>query len=474
MGRASLRLAIILLPMGLAAGCSQIPDFMRPDLSLPGAYAEGPGTAAVWPGRDWWRGFGSPKLTDLIEAAERNNNDIGAAAARVLQADAQLRISGASLLPTVNGSLDASRSFDIAKSGGQRETVHSDSVGVGFSASYALDFFGRNAAAVASAKASAVVSRFDAETVRLTVLANVGSAYFRVIQFGDRLDVARRNLANSERVLAIVQSRVRNGAASPLDLAQQQASIAAQRAAIPALELQADQAAHALAILIGTYPGNLARSAGSLLDIRPPSLAPGLPSELLNRRPDVQAAEWRLAGADADIGAARAAFFPSIDLTVSYNRNAPSIPALFDPLSAGYALATGLAQPIFRGGALKGGVERAQARRGELVESYRQTILTALGDVEDAMTAVRLSALQETLQAEAVAQAGLAFQLAETRYREGAVDLLTVLDAQRSLNSAEDQLVQVRFTRLNSVVSLYKALGGGWRLPPGMSPAELS
>jgi outer membrane protein TolC len=147
---------------------------------------------------------------------------------------------------------------------------------------------------------------------------------------------------------------------------------------------------------------------------------------------------------------------------------------LFDPLSAGYALATGLAQPIFRGGALKGGVERAQARRGELVESYRQTILTALGDVEDAMTAVRLSALQETLQAEAVAQAGLAFQLAETRYREGAVDLLTVLDAQRSLNSAEDQLVQVRFTRLNSVVSLYKALGGGWRLPPGMSPAELS
>lgn len=453
--------------MALGA-CSLVPDYLRPPVGLPQSWLGGEeaavATATTWPSKDWWRGYRSPALDILIETAERNNTDIAAAAARIAQNDAQIRIAGSTLLPAVDASFDASRSFSkVGEDGGRRLDI-SDSVGAGLRARYEIDLFGINRANVLSAEASALFSRFDRETVGLTVVSDVATNYFQVLEFRDRLGVAQRNLENALRVLDVVESRYRNGAASALELAQQRTVVANQRATIPALESQARQSENVLATLLGTTATEVVGPSGSLLELLPPPVDPGQPSELLIRRPDIQAAEARLIGANAEIGAARAAYFPAVDLVATYSRDGANLPALFNPVSLSYSIGASLAQPIFRGGALDGGVDLARARREELIQAYRQTVINAFADVQNALVAARRSAEQESLQEEVVEQARLSFSLAEARYREGASDLLTVLDAQRTLNSAEDQLVQIRFARLEASVGLFRALGGGWRL----------
>ncbi|OHC75146.1 MAG: hypothetical protein A3B62_01600, partial [Rhodospirillales bacterium RIFCSPLOWO2_01_FULL_65_14] len=326
------------------------------------------------------------------------------------------------------------------------------------------DLFGKNRANLTAAEASLMFSRFDRDAVALAVVGNVAETYFQVLQFRGRLAVARRILEITESVLAVVQARVENGAASPLDLAQQRTLVATQRASIPPLETQLRQAENALAILLGTHLAALAQADGRLLDVAPPAPAVGLPSQLLTRRPDVQAAEAKLVAANAEIGAARAALFPSISLTGALGWESTALSSLFNPVNRTYSLAGSLLQPIFQGGALEGAVDLSEARYRELAESYRETVLTALGEVHNALVAARRAGEQESLQAVAVEQARLGYELAEARYRAGAVDLLTVLDAQRTLSQAEDQIVQIRFQRLQAAVALFKALGGGWRL----------
>jgi NodT family efflux transporter outer membrane factor (OMF) lipoprotein len=459
----------------LAASCSMVPEFQLPTVLTPAQWAEpastpaaAPGTseAVVWPARDWWRGFGSPTLDSLIVQAERNNTTVGQAAARVLQAEAQARIAGADLWPTLDGSAGASRSWEgtAGSNGSRRTTTITNSLSAGLDVSYELDLFGKNRANLAAAEASLMFSRFDRDAVALTVVGNVAETYFQVLQFRGRLAVARRILEITEGVLAVVEARVVNGAASPLDLAQQRTLVATQRASIPPLETQLRQAENALAILLGTHLAALGRADGQLLDVNPPAPAAGLPSELLVRRPDVQAAEAKLVAANAEIGAARAALFPSISLTGALGWESTALASLFNPVSRSYSLAGSLLQPIFQGGALEGQVELSEARYRELAESYRETVLTALGEVHNALVATRRGNEQESLQATAVEQARLGYELAEARYRAGAVDLLTVLDAQRTLSQTEDQIVQIRFQRLQAAVALFKALGGGWRL----------
>jgi NodT family efflux transporter outer membrane factor (OMF) lipoprotein len=446
-------------------GCSLGPAYQRPEVAVPTAWKQ-PSEPGVWPAADWWQGFGSPELDALVATAERNNNDIAAAAARILQADAQLRIAGAPLLPT----LDAAASANRQKSASLRRVSTSgssafDSYSASLAASYEVDFWGKNGAALAAAQASALASRYDRETVALTVLSNVATTYFQVLEFRDRLTVARQNLANAESVLAVVEARVRNGAASALDLAQQRAAVAGQRAAIPPLEVQAQQAENALAILLGLPPEAAQVGPGTLGGLAVPAVAPGLPSELLVRRPDIQNAEAQLLAANADIKAARAAFFPAVQLTGQFGFESLALGSLFNAAGTFYSLAAGLTQPIFEGGRLSGQVDLAKGRYQELVAGYRTAVISAFSDVENALVATRLTADQLALQENAVTEARLAYELAQTRYREGAVDLLTVLDAQRTLFQAEDQLVQVRFARLQASVALYKALGGGWKIP---------
>jgi len=269
----------------------------------------------------------------------------------------------------------------------------------------------------------------------------------------------------AERVLAVVDSRVRNGAVSQLDLARQQAAVLTQRAAIPPLELQERQTLFALAILLGRAPEGFDTTASTLAALSVPRVAPGLPAQLLVRRPDLASAEALLAAANADVVAARAALLPSISLTGSAGLASETLFNFLNAPTAALVLGASLLQPIFNGGRLRAQVDAASSRERELVENYRKAVLAALADVESALAAGGRTTTQELLQEKVAEQARLALKLAEIRYREGADDLLTVLDAQRTLFQADDQLAQIRLARLQASIGLFKALGGGWSVP---------
>lgn len=457
-----------LLSFALAAlltGCTVGPDYQRPDIAIPATWkAEPEASSSPFPATDWWASFRSPELTAYIEQAKRANLDIAAAAARVAQADARVRIAGASLLPSVDGGADAARSRVGSRGSSSRGGNSVTSYSASLAASYELDFWGKNRSAIASARSLALASRYDRETVAITVLANVGTTYFTVLEFRDRLAIARDNLANAENVLAIVETRFANGAASALDVAQQRTVVANQRAALPALEQQLRQTENALAILLGEMPEAVTIAGGSLEDLTLPEVAPGLPSELLNRRPDIANAEAQLIAANADINTARAALFPSIRLTGQGGFESTALSSLFNGPGLFWSLVASVTQPIFEGGRLSGQVDLTEARYEELVQTYRSTVINAFRDAEDTLVAIRQLAEQEALQQEAVRQAQTAFELADTRYRGGIDTLLNVLDAQRNLFQARDQLIRIRSARLQAVVSLYRALGGGWSI----------
>lgn len=442
-------------------GCATIGDSppASPQGAMPSAWAE-PGAAdEVALTRDWWRSFGSDELSGLIDAALRASPDMGIAAERVRQAEAQVRVAGATLFPALNFSADTGRR-ETRPHGGSWSGASSS--GAALSASYEFDLWGRNASGVRSAESSLRATRFDQETVRLTLVAGVASGYFQVLSLRGRLAIARENLMIAERVLKVVDARVRNGAASALDLARQQSAVLTLRASIPPLELQERQTLYALAILTGRLPEGFEAAGSSVTALAVPRVAPGLPADLLVRRPDLASAEAQLAAANANVAAARAALLPSISLTGSAGLASNVLLNFLNAPTAALALGASLLQPIFDGGRLRGQVDAAASRERELVENYRKSILAALADVEGALASGGRTAEQETLQVQVVEQARIALRIAEIRYREGVDDLLTVLDAQRTLFQAEDQLAQIRFSRLQASIGLFKALGGGW------------
>lgn len=466
--------AALLLALG---GCNLGPDFIRPLFDSPPAYkapAESPpaaptGQPAAWPDADWWRNFRAPALDAYMEAARKNNYDLAAAAARIVQADARARIAGAALLPTLDATADVSRSRSGTagtSSSSSRGRQASTNYSAGLIASYEIDFWGQNRAALQSAQAASLASRFDSETVALTVMSDVATTYFQILEFRDRYAIARENLANAERVMAVVDARAQSGATSALEVAQQRTVVAQQRASLPPLEQAMRQSENALAVLLGQTPESVIVNAGTLDSVAAPAIAAGLPSELLARRPDIQNAEAQLIGANADIKVARAAFYPNISLTGQYGYQSAALFSMFTGPGLFYSIAAGLTAPIFSGGRLEGQLELNKARYDELLQNYRKSIVSAFSDVENSLTITQQTAEQQRLQEDAVEQARIAFELADARYRAGAVDLLTVLDSQRTLFSARDQLAQVKSARLQGVVSLYRALGGGWKVEP--------
>jgi NodT family efflux transporter outer membrane factor (OMF) lipoprotein len=436
---------------------------------MPAAWDEQPLADGAVTTSDWWRRFNSEELSVLIAAALNANPDVLIAAERVRQAESQVRIAGASLFPELNFAAGTSRR-ETRPDGGEWTT--SDGANASFSASYELDLWGRNAAGARAARASLRASRYDAETVRLTLVTGVAGAYFQVLSLRGRLLITRENLVIANRVFAVVDARVRNGAASALDLARQQAAVLTQRAAIPPLELQERQTLFALALLLGRPPEgfNAGFSAAdatmglNLGDLVVPRVAPGLPADLLTRRPDLASAEAQLAAANANMTAARAALLPAIQLTGSAGLASNVLLNFLSAPTATLALGASLLQSIFDGGRLRSQVDVAASRERELVEGYRKSIFAALADVESALASGSRSAEQELLQTKVLEQARLALRLSEIRYREGVGDLLTVLDAQRTLFQAEDQLAQIRLSRLQASIGLFKALGGGWNV----------
>src|SRR5690606_1778188 len=287
----------------------------------------------------------------------------------------------------------------------------------------------------------------------------------KVLELRERERIALENLANAEEVLRVTEAKSRFGSISDLDLLQQQTFVEQRRAAIPGIRQQRQTAENALAILLGEVPQDFARQvqADSLANLLlAPEQAAGLPSELLLRRPDIRAQEARLLAANANIGAARAALFPSLSLTGSTGYSADALQQLFNGGNLASSLGASLLQPIFRGGALRGAVEVSQERYVELASSYRQTVLTALKEVEDALVALREGQAQYLSQQRVLERAERTFRLAELQYREGATDILTVLSAQQSFFSARDNLLQSQSGQLQNQVQLYKVLGGGY------------
>ncbi|MFV3131067.1 efflux transporter outer membrane subunit [Niveispirillum sp. KHB5.9] len=422
--------------------------------------ADAASAANAWPAADWWGGFGSAELVSLLADARRANPDLAASAARLLQADARARAAGADLLPSVNGSAGISRQESDASGPGGRSGRTGTNVGL--SASYELDFWGANKASADSAAISASISRLDQETVALTVTSTVANTYFQVLSLRDRIRSAEENLELAERVMKVVDARYRNGAATALEVAQQRTSLTSQRASLPALRQQELAAANSLAVLLGRSPGDLPVVATGLGGLGLPATGVGVPSDLLERRPDLKAAARQLEAAGADIVIAKAALYPAASISLSGTLSGAGLSSLVNAPSAVANAGLSLAQSIFDGGRRSASVDAAQARRVELVESYRKAILTGFSDVETALAAARNAERQRQYQEETVRLSRELFRLAETRYREGATDLLTLLDAQRSLLSAQDQLTQVRLAEMQAAVSLYRALGGGW------------
>ncbi len=461
------RIAVFALLLGPAlSGC--ILGTERPDLNLdiPAAYREagrGAPDARV-PALDWWRGFRSSELATLMDAAQIYNLDVAVAIAQIVQADAQVGVAGSPLLPSVTGTSTAEqvRAVSTSVGGGVGLSRTFSQYGLGLTASYMIDFWGKNRATLYAAEENATAARYNREVVTLTSIVTVANTYFQILAAQDELRVARRNLAAAQRILALIKQQFAGGTASQLDVSQQEALVSTERAAIPPLEIILRQNIAALAVLVGRAPANFTVNGGAMTQIAIPRVTPGMPSELLNQRPDIRQAEALLASSNFSVEAARAAFFPQIQLTAQTGVQSAALASLFGPGAWFYTLSAGLTQPLFDGFLLESQLKQAKGVQLQNLQAYRKAVLSAFADVEKALVALSQSTLQERLQTEAVTNSRKAFEVSETQLRAGTVNLITVLQTQQTLLIAENTLAQVRLTKLLAASSLFQALGGGW------------
>ncbi|MBI1623115.1 efflux transporter outer membrane subunit [Comamonas suwonensis] len=444
------------------AGCATTQssdEARRMSLDIPHAWDQEQGTAREEVSTRWWHSFGSPELSALVEQARAQSLDVAAAVARVQQADARAAYARAGLVPEVNADFGGTRSAAL-----DSQTERNVSTWrVGLSSSYELDFWGRQRALKDAAESSRQASVFDQETVRLTVTASVAQAWLQCVGLRERVAIAQLNFEVSERLLKLVESRARYGAATPVELAQQRGQVAAQQRVVALLRKQLADAHAVLALLSGQWTMDLV-SETSLSNLAIPSIREGTPADLMTHRPDVAKAEAQLLAANANLAVARAAMLPRVTLTAGLGSESEKLRNLLEnPLSS---LAAGILAPIFDAGRLASNRSLAAAQKQELVVGYRKAILQAFNDVQVALNAVDGSEKQAVVQAQEVAQAQKALSLAESRYKAGADNLQTLLDVQRVAYQSRDLAVQIRQERLQASIALYRALGGGWRQAP--------
>lgn len=451
------------LGAALLGGCASFlaEPYQTPELKLPSAWV---GTvpqaeAARWPDIDWWRGFQSPELDEFIAEALAANADLRAAAARVEQARARSRVASSFLYPTVT----------VPASAGVTDRVDSsrqEFYAIALSAAYEIDVWGKNRFTSQSGEQVLFSTVYGQEVVRITLVADVATNYFLVLSVRDRLRTAEQSLTAAQRLQDLIDAQFRAGKISSLEVERQRTVVAGVEAVIPPLRQQEQVALDALAVLLGRVPVQLQVRGESLRQVPLPLVAPGLPSELLERRPDIRRAEADLLAANADIGAARAAMFPSLALTGSAGYQSDSLAQLFRSSTGFYTIGVDLLATIFDGGNLAGQRDITIARKQELVENYRKTVQVAFQDVEDSLAGTEHFAAEEQALLRAAVHAREAYRIAEKRYFYGAADFTTVLDAQRAYLLAEQAVDPVRFSWVFSVVGLYRALGGGWEAGP--------
>ena len=428
---------------------------------LPAAFENSTDPHGQWPAKEWYRDFSSDELNTFIDLASKNNWDLAGARARVTQADARARQAGSALLPSVDGTGNASFLAGHSSQGGGHELDWSAML----TASYEVDFWGKNRAAANSAGLLAGASRAERDALALTTLAGVANSYFQVLALRERLNIAQSNRDAALQLLALVQARYEAGFASPVDLATQKAAYDSAQIAITDLQQTEIETRASLALLLGRLPENFTVQNKPLDSLSEPLVTAGLPSELLNRRPDLLLAESNLQAGHADLIAARAAMFPSLNLTAGAGVQNPALPATvltIPGVGPSFALGAGLVQPIFDHGRLRARRDEVQAKELELLTAYRAAIIAALIDVENALGEIHHLDLAREFQVENLKQSERAFEGAKLRYQAGSGDFLTLLEAQRTLYAARDQFVKYKLARLQALVSLCKALGGGW------------
>ncbi|MFJ2536521.1 efflux transporter outer membrane subunit [Pseudomonas sp. NPDC087614] len=447
--------------------CACANPVQRPDSGLlpPATWQSPQAASAARNNAQWWTQFGSPELDSLIEQARAGSFDLAAAVARVRQAQADTVIAGGSLLPEVKAGLNANRQKLLRGNGYSQLDANSSNKAVDYfdtnlSATYEIDFWGGKRASRDSAQFTLQASEFDRATVELTLLSGVANTYAKTLSLREQSRIAELNLANAQSVLKRVQTRFDSGSATALELAQQKSQVAAQQWQLPRVQQEAQEALISLAALLG-QPAQQLSPKESFDHLHWPDIAAGVPSELLSRRPDIARAEAQLAGAEADVKVARAAMLPALTLTAQLGSGANQFDDLFR--SPFYNLTAGLVAPVFNNGRLGAERDKATARQQELLENYRGAIINGFADVEKALNSIRRLDEQRLWQNEELSQAQTAFNIAQSRYQAGAEDLLTVLETQRTLYAAQDQNVQLRLSRVQASIALYKALGGGWQ-----------
>lgn len=450
---ASLSLITVLL-----SSCSLIPDYNKPQVQTPARWTQ---DAKDDKGQEipmaWWTVFGDETLNQLITEANKNNLDLLAGIERVNQSRASLKIAGASLLPSAEASLSAGKNRTNPAKG---ETTTTTPLSGGLSIGYDLDLFGSNRASNEQARATLKASEYTQKSLELTTAGDVAEAYFNLLMTRERIRIGQDNLKNSNELLRIVEARVNAGVDSNLELSQQRVAVSNSEAALASLTQTEVVYKNALAILLGQAPQDFTLADGSLDKILIPAIAAGQPSTLLERRPDIAAVEQQLIASNANIGVARAAYFPSITLGLTASATGTGFS---DPVGTAIGIASSLTAPIFEGGRLEGGVELATAKQKELIATYRKTVLTSYGEVENALSAVETTSSRETALKAAVAEAQKAYEISRKRYQVGTIDFATMLDTQANLLSAQDNYAQAMKARLSASLDLVKALGGGWK-----------
>lgn len=450
-------------------GCVvSVPHVLRKQDIPPEFTGPRPAASQTWPQMDWWRQSATPELVNLLAAAERDNLDLSIAATRVLQAQAQLQIQRATLFPQFAARAQADRvggnqllsalPFPIGVNARGATPVY----GVTLNTVYPLDVWGLAHAKARSASEGVRAAQFSRQAVALTVISNVANGYLSVLALRERIALANDNIAAINRLLDVIKLRVSTGTSSRLDLARQEAQLQAVASRVPLLQFEEQATMATLAVLLGRVPEGFEISASDMDALKAPSVSPGLPSELLVRRPDIAAAEAELASAHANVRAARAAFLPQVILSGTGLFASPATSTLFRCPNLAWNLSANVLQTVFDGGTLGGRKRLAVAVQAELLAAYRLTVLNAYADVEIALRAVSDTQTAETYLLKEVDAAREAFEITQLQYRQGVFDLLAVLQAQDVLFGAEDQLVQTKLARMQATVQLYQALGGGW------------
>ncbi len=469
--------ALLLAAAGLI-GCAVGPNYKRPAVNVPVVYrgaapassanagsqtGQGSGAfaAASLGDEKWWEVFQDPQLQSLIRTALKNNYDVRIAAARVLQAQAQLGIVRADQFPSLGagGNITSQQSSKL----GPIPPFELTQGSVSAFAAWNLDFWGRYRRATEAARANLLAKEWAQKAVISTLVADVAASYFQLRELDLELEISQRTLSTRQDSLQLTQTLEQHGFNSLLDVRQSEQLVYTAATEVPDLERQVTQQENNLSILLGKNPGDVPRGLKLTEQPHAPEVPAGLPSSLLERRPDIRAAEANLVAANAQIGVARAAYFPQISLTGSAGYQSPALTDLFTGPAGIWNLAASLTQPIFEGGRLKSNVRFAQAQHEELLLAYQQSIQSAFRDVSNALVAYRKDREFRIQQEHLLAAAQDAASLSQDRFKAGTTDYLEVLTNETNSFSAELGLAQARGNELIALVQLYQALGGGWQ-----------